>query len=844
MRVLVATWAFGPCGAEVEQALYRQREVDGRWLQYDRLVVADEDDAAPEVNGVMWAAAPPELPTLLPAFFLLQKPLRNALSGFYMRSTARNAAVDFAEEHGYDLLVTHDLDVSLFGPLSAPVTGFHALRVTRGVAGEAPVFGGTVPLETSGCHILNRHVFSRFRYCEEYHGRGPEAADFQWVTLWYAGVRDAECGFTGWHWPHERRNDNWRDAEGECSDNALWFRRTATEHFRTNLPHPDFPPHLAPAFQAVKNDVRLERFRELQKGLRGYECLPRGLQLSGWVEGPDGAMRRFGVWSKIGNDPITRHVGHLLRPEHRWVISRDPVFAFVPDWRQEDVPGIGMVHLSPEVGDESLDVLPENGILVERDGGLGDLVMLLPILVQLHRQGYYVCLACDPRYLSLFQSHPELDRVIDIEDQPWPSAPYTVDLRWKVDFGTHPWSRTHHRQDLWMEIIERELGFKADLPHRGERPDAWSGKPGARLPNLCLPQGVRDWAASWLHANGLPAHGFAVVNVASYVSPNRSYPHMAAVAGHLADYMPVVALHVHPWPECPANVRNLCAQFSVVEAAALIERAAILIGPDTGPIHVAGGLGVPVVALFGPIDPATRMTIYPNCRVLRARPDCEPCLEAPHCGPAAPRPCLSEIAPLTVVETALELLRETEEARRGRAVVAQEPPAFGAYVPLETTAHKHLTMQYCQGVGVDLGAGPDPIHARAIRVDVRPQYAHIHASAERLPWFTDGALDFVYASHLLEDFADWDPLLTEWGRVLKTGGHLALLLPDRARYREAVSLGWPDNLDHQHEAYPGEVTAHLARLGGWEVLVDRLAQDGRNADGFPFYNIVVVARKT
>jgi heptosyltransferase I len=43
---------------------------------------------------------------------------------------------------------------------------------------------------------------------------------------------------------------------------------------------------------------------------------------------------------------------------------------------------------------------------------------------------------------------------------------------------------------------------------------------------------------------------------------------------------------------------------TLAELIALIRRASLFIGGDTGPMHLATALGVPVVALFGPTDPA------------------------------------------------------------------------------------------------------------------------------------------------------------------------------------------------------------------------------------------------
>ena len=42
---------------------------------------------------------------------------------------------------------------------------------------------------------------------------------------------------------------------------------------------------------------------------------------------------------------------------------------------------------------------------------------------------------------------------------------------------------------------------------------------------------------------------------------------------------------------------------SVGELIALTRRASLFVGGDTGPMHLAAALGVPVVALFGPTRP-------------------------------------------------------------------------------------------------------------------------------------------------------------------------------------------------------------------------------------------------
>jgi heptosyltransferase-1 len=45
-------------------------------------------------------------------------------------------------------------------------------------------------------------------------------------------------------------------------------------------------------------------------------------------------------------------------------------------------------------------------------------------------------------------------------------------------------------------------------------------------------------------------------------------------------------------------------QGSISDLIALLRRAQLFVGGDTGPMHLAAALKVPVVALFGPTDPA------------------------------------------------------------------------------------------------------------------------------------------------------------------------------------------------------------------------------------------------
>lgn len=56
---------------------------------------------------------------------------------------------------------------------------------------------------------------------------------------------------------------------------------------------------------------------------------------------------------------------------------------------------------------------------------------------------------------------------------------------------------------------------------------------------------------------------------------------------------------------------------NIAQLIALLRKASLFVGGDTGPMHMANLLGVPVVALFGPTDPARNGPYFQPSTVLR-----------------------------------------------------------------------------------------------------------------------------------------------------------------------------------------------------------------------------------
>jgi predicted SAM-dependent methyltransferase len=164
----------------------------------------------------------------------------------------------------------------------------------------------------------------------------------------------------------------------------------------------------------------------------------------------------------------------------------------------------------------------------------------------------------------------------------------------------------------------------------------------------------------------------------------------------------------------------------------------------------------------------------------------------------------------------------------------------------ETSVCRERLKKFCFGDGLDLGFGGDPIIPSAITVDMNIPYAevgcspqHLHGDARNLCWFKDGVLDYVYSSHLLEDFPEGETglVLTEWMRVIKPGGFLILYCPDEQKYREHCRLtGQGYNEAHKVSRFSLDyVKQVLSSLG----VAYSIVHENAYVDGYSFEIVVM-----
>lgn len=133
---------------------------------------------------------------------------------------------------------------------------------------------------------------------------------------------------------------------------------------------------------------------------------------------------------------------------------------------------------------------------------------------------------------------------------------------------------------------------------------------------------------------------------------------------------------------------------------------------------------------------------------------------------------------------------------------------------MEVDTCRERLSKFCVGCGLDVGfGGAMPIVPSAITIDrsitdlrraytSTPYPTNLIGDAADLYWFKDGILDYVFSSHVLEDFTDTTAILCEWLRPLKVGGRLVLFLPDQLAYELHCTLnGSIPNQAHVHKDF-------------------------------------------
>lgn len=358
---------------------------------------------------------------------------------------------------------------------------------------------------------------------------------------------------------------------------------------------------------------------------------------------------------------------------------------------------------------------PQRVLLIKPDH-LGDMLLATPAFTHLrqHHPHAFIALLAAPASAALVADHPALDAILPLtfpgfqRGTPAPRRPalaaythlwHTAQLLQAGTFDTALLLRDDHWWGAALALlarIPRRIGhahptcqpfLTTALPwHPAEHVTQQNlavvaalhdGHPPATLTPQAAPLTYRPpatdraWATDWYAAHIVPGRSMLVLHPGTGGSAKlwppehwvtvvqelrRLHPHLDLVLTGTPAEAPLVAAIAD---QLAPPVHRLVGQTTVGQLTALLAHAALVLGVDSGPLHLAVSQGVPTIHLFGPSDSRRFAPWGDPTRhvVLRADLWCSPCGVFAACPRHTDPPeCMASITPAAVIYAAHRLL--------------------------------------------------------------------------------------------------------------------------------------------------------------------------------------------
>ena len=331
---------------------------------------------------------------------------------------------------------------------------------------------------------------------------------------------------------------------------------------------------------------------------------------------------------------------------------------------------------------EHIAITSVNSILLIRPGGIGDSVLLAPMIHHLKKKypTTQITILAERRNAGVFSLIPAVDQLY-CYDRPaefWQA----VSKKYDVVIDTEQWHRlsaivarlVRAPLKIGFATNERRRMFTHSRPyshddyeissfyHLIESLTGVSEQAKPTFPFLTIPATAQESAGKLLAT--LDHKPFVAVFPGASIPERRwGAARFKAVAAELAQKGYGVVVVGGTVDQADAQIiagesgLNLAGQTSLAETAAVLARSALLVSGDSGVLHIAVGLGVPTVSLFGPgraLKWAPRGNLH---TVINKYLPCSPCTTF---GTTPPCPynvrCMQEITVDEVVTHCLNLL--------------------------------------------------------------------------------------------------------------------------------------------------------------------------------------------
>jgi len=335
-------------------------------------------------------------------------------------------------------------------------------------------------------------------------------------------------------------------------------------------------------------------------------------------------------------------------------------------------------------------------ILIRATNWVGDAIMAIPAIraVRTHFPDAYIAILARPYVGDIYRDQQVADELIAYDVKRVHGGlsgreKLAAELRTaKFDVALLLQNAFDAAWLAWRAGIPRRIGYARDgrsllltdaiaVPKRGEIPEhekfyylelvrrtGWlQDLPDEKLIRLIVPADRAAAAEELLRANGARQNilRIAVGAGASYGSAKCWLPERFAetlnrlqsdrdadvILFGTSNELPVASAIAAGLKKAPIN---LAGQTTIAELPSLLSRCGIFLGNDSGAMHVAAAVGLPVVAVFGPTDPLGTAPVTPRASIVTEKPYCSPCFLR-RC-PTDHR-CMTAVQPAAVEEAIL-----------------------------------------------------------------------------------------------------------------------------------------------------------------------------------------------
>jgi lipopolysaccharide heptosyltransferase II len=334
-------------------------------------------------------------------------------------------------------------------------------------------------------------------------------------------------------------------------------------------------------------------------------------------------------------------------------------------------------------------------ILVVRTDRIGDVLLTTPVLKSL-RDNYpssYIAMMVSSYTRECVDGNPYLDRVIIFDKEKYNGFFSTLKFsqflkreNFDVVLIFYPTARIHFL--MFLARIRERIGYDWRVPFLLTKAIHHTKQEGSRHEfeynfDLLKPLGIEEvvrevympiketseqFVEALLEEVGLSSRDRIVALNPSASCVSRLWPSekFAQVADRLAAHHVKVVLVGDRFHQdiirdvlsrTVSSVIDLSGRFGLSELASFFKRCALLISNDSGPVHIAVGVGTPVISIFGRNQPGLGPKRWGPLGLrdvaLFHKTDCAPCLAHACCNHFK---CLEAITVEEVLEAAVRLL--------------------------------------------------------------------------------------------------------------------------------------------------------------------------------------------